>query len=184
VASEERLPGWRPPRSKGRKDWHVATSEDVEDALDSAERMLRMAAESRRHEQNIRLTLYSFMILTCVAIATVLLAILESRTLYVEYGLPIAVIGTLVTLGATVRLWTLGTGFRSAANHRLQLEMANDLAAQVEEVYLEVARRENWSYLRLTVTKARLSAFQLNQRGQPAQQRSARDPRNPGKVTE
>lgn len=166
---------WSPPRVDARTAWRLARGKDVDRALSAAERMIKAAEESIRHQQNVRIALYSFVILGLVSVAAVFVSFIDSRTLPFTYTLPLAAVGVMIAIVSSGRLLVSVKSFRSSVDFWLQVQLANEIAGQVESVYLEVAYREHWSNLRLTTTKARLAAFDLNQRGRPSRRSRPRD---------
>ena len=141
--------------------WRLGGSEDLEMALEAAERLLHQAEERHRHEQNRSIAIISI-------IAGALLSLFASLVIvfqFVDYlttgGGAVAVVSTVVTSLVLVQ-----SGFslyrqRQRMQQDFTLRLATQLSAIIREAMVDIADREDWSYLRQEATKIRLSAFPL-----------------------
>ncbi len=153
----------RPVGSSRRAEhWKLSSGEDLEIALRAAEDLLHRAEDTRRHEQNRGLGIWSLMVGTVLSLFASLLWVVDlllvgdswSRVLVAAVG---TVVGVLVLL-VLVRALILQ---RRRIFFDYQLRLASQISGMVNEAVVDVAEREGWSYLRLQTTKLRLSAFPL-----------------------
>jgi hypothetical protein len=154
---------WRPPKLVDINAGGLASGDDIERTLRAAEELYRQSRGSRQHEQNVRLTLLSLLgaaVLSVVGSTTVLLTRgleFDSPSGFISF-ISLAIISNIVI----VLLYTLRRRATViTANLDLDVQRACDMARLVEEVYVEVGRRENWSVLRYQATELRLSSFPL-----------------------
>jgi hypothetical protein len=160
---------WRPPgyrqaelrstdKDEDLEQLSTVTGEDVEFALQAAERLLAGAERSRRRESLT--SLCGIIATVLIAASSALMAALLSDhvgTTAFKILVGIAAYAFLITVPIC---WVLvrraRRRYRSAYS---RLSLAQDIAAMLGEVVSSVAEREHWSYVRLEATKLRLSAF-------------------------
>jgi hypothetical protein len=156
VASESppgRRKDWTPPKLVAEP--RFARGDDIEVALETAERLFAMATDDRRHVQRVQLAAYG-LALTVLSVAGVIVAVAGSAILALVAMGAAAAVG-LVFAPAGIAL--LVRSDRGLA--RLRTEIAHDLATFVSESYLDIADREGWTEARIRVTRLRLSTFPL-----------------------
>lgn len=152
---------WRSPRKTRAGNWNLASSTDIDRALRAAEGLLGQAQEATRHEQNIRLTLFSLLGATVISLIGSLTVVFSRGfhslgyflTVLSTLGLGAATIVIALTLRRRLILFTTRRDYR--------LSIACDIAHLVDDVYIEVGEEEKWSYLHLESIRLRLSAFPL-----------------------
>ncbi|OBK03150.1 hypothetical protein [Mycobacterium sp. 1245852.3] len=137
------------------REAQLSDGKDLEKALEAAEFMLAAAEERHRHEQNRTFTIWSFIIAVIVTLVASLFAI------HSFYALTYAVLPLTLSASVLAALFALLRRQLQRGEFDLRLRLATRLAAMINETYLEVAEREQWSYLRREATKIRLSAFPL-----------------------
>jgi hypothetical protein len=159
-AEHEDQPRRQQRRNRGTA-WRLSTSADLENALTAAERLLHGAEERRRHEQNITYAIVSIIVITLLSLAASLVVVVE-----------------VASFGQTTRFWAAAISFivagvillclfialqrhRTSIGSQFILRLAVQAASLVTAALVDVAEREEWSYLRLEATKLRLSAFPL-----------------------
>lgn len=155
MSSAER--GWESiPEVRRIRRAQLSDGKDLEKALEAAERMLASAEERHRHEQNRTFTIWSLIVGVVISLAASLIAVRSF------YGLIFSIIPIVVCsiLLAILFSWLLVQRRRSRYDFRLG--HASRLAALINESYLEVSDREQWSYLRREATRIRLSTFPLH----------------------
>lgn len=157
-SSQKRRASWTPPKRDGTRSRHLKTTgQELEIALDAAERLLAQGQEDTRHAQNIRFAAVSLSLLTVASMAGIVIAIVESA----RVGGLIA-IAVLVSAAGPAALYLLRLLHEvDRGGQSLHLDIALEIAGMVREVFLDVAEREGWSRVRVESTRLRLSAFPL-----------------------
>ncbi|MFB8279533.1 hypothetical protein [Nocardia colli] len=146
----DQLPGVRDIRRHQLSD-----GKDLEKALEAAERLLAQAEERHRHEQNRTFTIWSLIVGVVISMGASLIAI---RSFYALEIVTIP-IGICMVLLMILFFWL--SIQKKRMEYDFRLTHASRLAALINEAYLEVSQREEWSYLRREATRIRLSAFPL-----------------------
>jgi Flp pilus assembly protein TadB len=134
------------------RKWRLSDGDDLENALHAAERLLAEAEERRRHEQNRTFATVSIIVGVILSLAASLIAV----PAYIFGLIPVVIGGAILVL-----LFRELLRQRQRMAHDFTLRLASQLAAMIGETYLELADREEWSYLRREATKLRLAAFPL-----------------------
>jgi hypothetical protein len=157
----ERRSSWRPAIEDTSREWRVpATGEDIDAALVVAERLLARGLDDLRHAQSIGFAALSLLLVTVMAMAGILIAVVESANV----GVALA-IGVLVAFGVITSSYLLRLAVQARRDaESVSLHIAVDLSAMIGEVLIDVSQREGWSHVRTESTKLRLSAFPLGQR--------------------
>ena len=117
---------------------------------------------SKWHEQTVRAGLLAIMIFVGISLVSSIIAFAQVVQFQRQY---VAMLGTLggvvitsVVLVIVVRAW-------QRQRRRMTLDythrIATQLSSMINEALVDVAERDNWSYLRLQATRLRLSAFPL-----------------------
>jgi hypothetical protein len=149
---------WRPPTRSKPEERPQVTGEDIEFALNAAE---GLAAEADRAEHQANTTRFWASVATALLLA---LSALTAGTLTGHVGTAgfrvLAAVATviLLTAAASSWWWILRADYRRKSSN-LRLSLAQDIVGIVREVMLDVAEREQWSYMRLEATRLRVSAF-------------------------
>ncbi len=138
-----------------RKMQHIDGYDDLEMALEAAERMLAEADARHRYQESRTFTIWSLVV---VVVASLLASLLAFSYLYSIIYCVVPVVVAIVLLSLLFRLLRVQ---QHRARYDLRLRLAGRLASLINESYLEVAERERWSYLRREATKIRLNAFPL-----------------------
>jgi hypothetical protein len=130
----------------------------VEFTLAAAERLLAQAAEDASRLARARVVASALIFAAaCVVVGFVALAPKPGALREFVALAVVVVLAVPLVLG----LWRLAATTGRAFDPQ-KLRLATDLAALVSAVYLDVAEREQWSYVRLQATKLRLSTFPLS----------------------
>lgn len=150
---------WLPPRRR-QAEQQALQGEDLELALRAAERLAAEAGLAGEQESLSR-------IWAVVATAVILSATALSAGLLGDhvgtFGFRVClVIATCGLLGALAACWwlILRARYRRKSLY-FRLNLAQGIVGMLREVVLDVAERENWSYIRLETTNLRISAFPL-----------------------
>jgi uncharacterized membrane protein required for colicin V production len=153
------------PRPGPRRDratvWRLGSGEDLEHALRAAERLLSEAETRHRHQQSITHGLLSIV----AGLVLSLIASLVIFSQYFEYGNGntsraaasfVSALATFAVLTVSVRALIR---YRQRAELDYTIHLSVQMATMIDEAFVDIAEREQWSYLRVEATKLRLSAF-------------------------
>jgi hypothetical protein len=148
---------WRPELSDSdSREFRVSTGEEIEITLAAAEGLLSEAQRDLRDRNR-----------TPAWIACILAVALGAAIILTSSAAGLGAVAAAIAAGLLVASSSLVAAIATAqarAERRrppVQMELAIQLAGMVREVYLDVARREEWSAMRVDATKLRLSAFPL-----------------------
>ncbi|MEU1587820.1 hypothetical protein [Micromonospora sp. NPDC005710] len=134
----------------------MSSGDDLEGALRAAERLLVQAEERHRHGQNLTTAILSIMVGTALSFIASLAFFgfgAGGVSTIVGFLTAITTVGVLIiTLRALMRQ-------RQRMNLDYTLRIATQLSSMVDEALVDVAEREEWSYLRIDATKLRLAVF-------------------------
>ena len=146
------------------KAWNLSSGEDLEHALRAAERMLQQSEARRRHEQNRTFALVSIVLGTTLSLVASLVVIIQ----FVTFGTATAKVATAL-IPALASFLVVASLLRALikqikkAGLDYLLDIAMQLSGMIDEALIDVAEREEWSYMRIQATKLRLSAFPLRE---------------------
>src|SRR3954469_25139662 len=121
-------------------DWHLSTTQDLETALDAAERLLRRAEEQRRHAENRTFGLLSGLAATALSLfASILLVVEFSAFSQASARFFVGALSITVSLAIIGGMgWGLYSQLKDDSPAYTR-ELATELAAQVEAAMLDVA---------------------------------------------
>jgi hypothetical protein len=132
---------------------------DLEKTLEAAERMLAEADAHHRHEQNRTFAACSMAVVVITALAVSLFVFYNCYWMS-HYFAPIA--ASLVSVASLIlTIVYFRVENRRNIQYDFRMRLVGRLVGLINESYLEVAEREQWSYLRREATKIRLSIFPL-----------------------
>jgi hypothetical protein len=148
---------------KRAEAWKLSDGADIEYALGAAEYLLWQAEERRRHEQNVRVGIWTTLAFVSLSLGSSVFALIQ--VVVFNHDAPeilAALAGVIVTSAVMVIIWRSLRRQQRRISLDYTLRIATQLSAMINEALVDVAEREKWSYLRLQATKLRLSAFPLH----------------------
>jgi hypothetical protein len=139
----------------------MSTGEELESALRAAERLLHESEERRRHEQNITYAILSIIVAILLSLGASLVVVVEVASFGQTTRFLAATVSFIVAGSVLLYLFVALQRHRSSIGSQFILRLATQASSLVTAALVDVAEREQWSYLRVEATKLRLSAFPL-----------------------